>query len=153
MKKIIIFVLVIVLIYQSKIHAKYIFIEKIKIANININKNNIKNKIDEKKDTKIETDKNLVEEAETIDIDENPPQYSIKEEILKDGRIKKIITTNEEILVPEGWKRQTTNSISKIYYENTEENIELIDLKGNSTKCNIIVDNCSFVFKNMDIKD
>ena len=72
---------------------------------------------------------------------------------MKDGRIKKIITTNEEILVPEGWKRQTTNSISKIYYENTEENIELIDLKGNSTKCNIIVDNCSFVFKNMDIKD
>ena len=76
-------------------------------------------------------------------IDKDVPEISIEYQTINDGEaVNVIIQSNEELVEIPGWTlSENRKSISKVFYENTTETIELSDIVGNASETTIKIDN------------
>ena len=76
-------------------------------------------------------------------IDKDVPEISIEYQTINDGEaVNVIIQSNEELVEIPGWTlSENRKSMSKVFYENTTETIELSDIVGNASETTIKIDN------------
>ena len=104
---------------------------------LKIPKNIIK---DEVGNSNIELNKDL-----SIKIDNTKPQATYSQEKIEDGKIKAIITANEEIRKLDGWNLQNKNILNKVFNNNLSYTTTIQDLAGNSTNIDVNITNATNV--------
>ena len=75
-------------------------------------------------------------------IDKLGPTVTVKNETTEDG-VLVTIETNEPIQTPDGWTKVSDTKYTKLYTENTSEDIIVYDLAGNATKAHVTVSSIS----------
>lgn len=75
-------------------------------------------------------------------IDKLGPTVTVKNETTEDG-VLVTIETSEPIQTPEGWTKVSDTKYTKLYTENTSEDIIVYDLAGNATKAHVTVSSIS----------
>ena len=76
------------------------------------------------------------------DIDKLGPTVTVKNETTEDG-VLVTIETSEPIQTPDGWTKVSDTKYTKLYTENTSEDIIVYDLAGNATKAHVTVSSIS----------
>ena len=77
-----------------------------------------------------------------IGIDKLGPTVTVKNETTEDG-VLVTIETSEPIQTPDGWTKVSDTKYTKLYTENTSEDIIVYDLAGNATKAHVTVSSIS----------
>lgn len=75
-------------------------------------------------------------------IDKLGPTVTVKNETTEDG-VLVTIETSEPIQTPDGWTKVSDTKYTKLYTENTSEDIIVYDLAGNATKAHVTVSSIS----------
>ena len=75
-------------------------------------------------------------------IDKEGTTVKVKNETTEDG-VLVTIETNEPIQTPDGWTKVSDTKYTKLYTENTSEDIIVYDLAGNATKAHVTVSSIS----------
>lgn len=75
-------------------------------------------------------------------IDKEGATVKVKNETTEDG-VLVTIETNEPIQTPDGWTKVSDTKYTKLYTENTSEDIIVYDLAGNATKAHVTVSSIS----------
>lgn len=75
-------------------------------------------------------------------IDKLGPTVTVKNETTEDG-VLVTIETSEPIQTPDGWTKVSDTKYTKLYTENTSEDIIVYDLAGNATEAHVTVSSIS----------
>lgn len=75
-------------------------------------------------------------------IDKLGPTVTVKNETTEDG-VLVTIETSEPIQTPDGWTKVSDTKYTKLYTENTSEDIIVYDFAGNATKAHVTVSSIS----------
>ena len=81
-----------------------------------------------------------------ITIDNITPKATFEEEKIENGRVNGVINTNEAIRNIEGWNSKEDNTkMEKEFLSNTSYMLEIIDYAQNSTKVNIEITKATYI--------